>query len=341
MTFFEKKIGEISLADLPWRRTRDPYRIWVSEIFLQQTQVSRVIFFYERFLQRFPTLFDLAQSDWENFLPFFRGLGFYSRGRNMLKAAKIIHEKYNGIFPRDFAELQTLPGIGKYTAAAILSFAFDEKIPAIDTNLERVFSRFFGISQKSVPQKSTEIFQKSQNSTFLNHAIMDLGREICTARRAYCDQCPLAEKCDFLQSGKETEYQKGKIGTISLQKNLLEVAIACIRKNEKYLIGKCSEQKGEKWEFIGGKRNTGEDWRHAVKREVWEEIGVEVSVRPYFFEEISQGKRLRFFRCQILRGEPKATEHQELQWISANDFEKYDFPQTNLAAIERLKKMRS
>lgn len=345
MTFFEKGLGTLELADLPWRKTKDPYCIWVSEIFLQQTQVSRVIFYYERFLARFPTVFALAESDWETFLPFFRGLGFYSRGKNMLSAAQQIVKQHNGIFPRDMVALQKLPGIGKYTAAAILSFAFDEPIPALDTNLNRVFLRFFGIPSASISQKAEAIFSTSQHPSLLNHALMDLGREICPSKMPRCEICPLSEKCDFLNSGKKEAFvsalKNGRIGKVSLKKNLIEVGVACIRKDGKYLIGKCGARKGQKWEFVGGKREPGEDWRAAVKREVWEEIGVEVSVRPHFFENISGGKRLRFFRCQILRGEPVATEHSELRWVSAEEFSEYDFPKTNHAALERLKKMRS
>jgi len=333
--FFQKTILAFSPADFPWRKTRDPYRIWVSEIFLQQTQVARVKKFYARFLQKFPDIFALAAADWESFLPVFRGLGFYSRGKNMLKTAKIIAKNFSGQFPRDFSALKKLPGIGDYTAAAILSFAFDEKMPALDTNLKRVFARFFG--ENFDPKK---YFSKIQNPALFNHLLMDFGREKCAAKNPKCEKCPLAEKCDFLKSGKKDAFLKKsadkKIGKTATKK-AIEVAAAVIRDGERFLIAK----KGDIWEFVGGKRERGESWRAAVKREVFEEIGVEVSVRPAFFEHISGDLKIRFFRCQILRGTPKKTEHDKLQWILAADFQKFPMRKTNAPAILKLQKMRN
>lgn len=352
--------------DLPWRKTNDPYAIWVSEIMLQQTQVSRVVEYYTRFLERFPKVEALAQGEWEEVLPYWRGLGFYSRGKNMLKTAKKIVEKYNGIFPQNEKELQKLPGIGPYTAAAICSFAYKKAIPALDTNLIRVFQRYFGCTEKGVEprakalflaadsfgkNKSSSIFpSQERGGSFLNHALMDLGASICTSRKVKCEMCPLQEQCHFTNSGQKEKWEKmllkTKAGKIVTSKKIpMEVAVACIHHNGKYLVCKRPAEKGGLWEFPGGKREKGEDWRHCLKREIMEELGVEISARPYFFEEVwEEGDyfwRLRFARCQILHGNITLREHADAKWVNAAELLMMkDFPKANKNAVFRLMKMK-
>jgi A/G-specific adenine glycosylase len=335
--------------DLPWRKTEDPYNIWVSEVMLQQTQVSRVIDYYARFLNKFPTVHHLAKAEWDDFLPVWRGLGFYSRGKNMLRTGKIVAEKYAGVFPQSKKELESLPGIGPYTASAILSFAHKKPEPAIDTNLLRVFQRVFGCTEKGVLPRSKELFLSVKDGHRLNHAIMDIGSQICKGRKVLCEQCPLQAECHFLQSGKKEEWEQSLVaGKIGVQKKSnkipMEVAAACIHKNGKYLIAKRPKEKGGNWEFPGGKREKGEDWRHCLKREIHEELGVEISARPHFFEETwEEGDyfwRLRFSRCQILKGEPKAHEHAQLKWVKPEELLEYDFPVANRNALEQLMKMK-
>ena len=184
---------------LPWRKSRiTAYEVWVSEIMLQQTQVSRVIGYYDRFLGRFPTVRELAKASWEDFLPYYAGLGYYARGRNMLKAAKAIVDEYGGKFPKDVKELQKLPGVGPYTAAAIMSFAYGENAIAWDTNLRRVVGRFFfGSKRADIPFASfEETFRLSAKE--LNGALMDFGSAICVARPK-CGACPLRVRCQYFR----------------------------------------------------------------------------------------------------------------------------------------------
>lgn len=336
---------------LPWRDTPDPYCIWISEIMLQQTQVSRVIDYYTRFLERFPTLESLANAEWEDLLPVWKGLGYYSRGKNLLKTARILIEQYDGNFPQTRVELQKLPGIGSYTSAALMSFAFGKPEPALDTNLLRIFQRFFGCTEKGVSSRAKALYEMAnEHAPLLNHAFMDLGSELCGSRRVRCEECPLAQQCHFLSSGKKEEWESSlasaSVGKkIPIRKTALEVGAACIRHNGKYLIAKRSPEKGGNWEFPGGKREKGEDWRHTVQREVREELGIEISVRPHFFEEMWEEKeffwRIRFFRCQILSGEPFSHEHVELRWVFPQELFQYDFPSANAKAIERLVAMRA
>jgi A/G-specific adenine glycosylase len=157
---------ELNKRVLPWRKVGiSPYSVWVSEIMLQQTQVSRGIVFYERFLKKFPTVRKLAQADWEEFLPYYEGLGYYNRGRNMLKTAKIIMSDFGGEFPKDKAALMKLPGIGEYTASAVLSFAFDLPHVAFDTNFKKLFG---------TRERAEKAFKKSGvSSSVFNSAVMD------------------------------------------------------------------------------------------------------------------------------------------------------------------------
>ncbi len=335
---------------LPWRNTADPYKIWVSEVMLQQTQVSRVVDYYQRFLRKFPTVSDLAETTWEEMLPYWRGLGFYSRGKNMLRTAQEVVQLHDAKFPNDYEALQKLPGIGPYTAAAIVSFAYQQPVPAIDTNLQRVLGRVFGCTHKGVVPRATALFASADKRGYeLNHALMDLGSTLCMGRKVHCESCPIAARCHFFTSGKKEEWEHSllRAGGIRQQKSTkipMEVAVACIHRDGKYLIAKRPAEKGGNWEFPGGKREKGEDWRHALKREIQEELGVEISARPHFFEKTwEEGEylwRLRFARCQILHGEPIAHEHSDLQWVSPEQLFEYGFPIANKEAVEALKKMR-
>lgn len=195
--------------DLPWRNTRDPYPIWISEIILQQTRVAQGLEYYHRFLQRFPTLKDLAQASEDEVLLMWQGLGYYSRARNIHQAAKSILADHKGIFPKDYASVIKLKGIGEYTASAICSFAFGQAHMAIDGNAYRVFSRFFAVDlpidlpagQKIIKELALGVFDPKRPDLF-NQAVMDLGSGICTPRQAKCEDCPLQQDCLAWLSGK-------------------------------------------------------------------------------------------------------------------------------------------
>ena len=196
--------------DLPWRQTYDPYAIWVSEIMLQQTRVETVKDFYRRFLENFPDVETLATATEADVLKLWEGLGYYSRARNMQKAAKLMVTEYQGAFPSHYSELCALPGIGAYTAGAIASIAFGEAVPAIDGNVKRVSSRLFGIrenidspaSQKIIVTNLMESLPENDAANF-NQAMMELGDTICTPRAPSCEQCPLDRDCDAFEEGDQ------------------------------------------------------------------------------------------------------------------------------------------
>ncbi|MBR1586030.1 MAG: A/G-specific adenine glycosylase [Clostridia bacterium] len=193
---------------LPFRGTKDPYRIWVSEIMLQQTRTETVGAYYQRFLARFPDVFSLAQAPEQDVLKCWEGLGYYSRARNLHKAAKAVVERYQGVFPADIDALRALPGVGDYTAAAVGSIAFDLPAPAMDGNLTRVLSRFHGVRQDvgipSVKRQLSELARQDMLAVRcgdFNQALMDLGATVCTPGTPDCESCPLRPLCDACQAG--------------------------------------------------------------------------------------------------------------------------------------------
>ncbi|MFK7817113.1 MAG: A/G-specific adenine glycosylase [Planctomycetaceae bacterium] len=188
--------------DLPWRRTHDPYRIWISEIMLQQTTVAAVIPYYERFLHRFPDVRSLADADEQDVLKLWEGLGYYSRARNIHKTAKCLVAERNGAFPETADELQKLPGIGRYTAGAIASFAFDTPAPIVEANTLRLYCRLLGFDGDPRSKQGQELLwafaerclPRKQPGT-LNQGLMELGGTLCSVKEPQCSDCPLRTCC--------------------------------------------------------------------------------------------------------------------------------------------------
>ena len=189
--------------DLPWRRTRDPYRVLVSELMLQQTQVSRVVDYYERFLERFPTLDHVAEAPQRKVLASWEGLGYYARARNLHSLARLV-TRDGGPLPSDPVTLRTLPGIGAYTAGAVASFAYERRAPLVDTNVARVLHRAFAptLDPKSTEaqrlgwQLAEQLLPRTGRASWAhNQALMELGALVCTARTRHCERCPVARLC--------------------------------------------------------------------------------------------------------------------------------------------------
>lgn len=202
---------EKSARNLPWRQTRDPYSIWISEVMLQQTQVATVLPYYERFLSRFPTIDRLAESEEPDVLSHWSGLGYYSRARNLLKGARHLAVQYGGKFPLSRDELLSTPGIGPYTAGAILSIAFDLPVPLVDGNVQRVFARYLGeprpIEERDVQKRFWAVAEEwvglSRSPRLFNQALMELGATICTKGAPRCDACPIRKGCVAHRAGTQ------------------------------------------------------------------------------------------------------------------------------------------
>jgi A/G-specific adenine glycosylase len=241
--------------DLPWRKKKTPYRIWVSEIMLQQTQVATVIDYYRRFMKRFPNVKSLASAEQEDVLKLWEGLGYYRRARQMHAAAQVVVEQFSGQFPTDFDSVLALPGIGRYTAGAILSISQDQKLPILEGNTIRVFARLLAMRddpRTTANQKELWAFSESllpaKRAGDFNQSLMELGSEICKPRSPLCQQCPIASHCPTFAngwhesipaSGKKVKYEDLKEAVVLVGKPSIDHA------NPKFLIRKCV--KGERW----------------------------------------------------------------------------------------------
>jgi A/G-specific adenine glycosylase len=241
--------------DLPWRCTRDPYRIWLSEIMLQQTGVTTVIPYYLRFLERFPTVNALAEASIDEVIALWAGLGYYSRARHLHAAAGVVVEKFGGTFPAQLEELMDLPGIGRSTAGAILSIAFDRKAPILDGNVRRVLIRLFAITdpprspavEKRLWQRAAELTPADRPHDYAQ-AIMDLGATVCTPRRPDCPACPLAEICRARQLGLAEQLPAPQA---KKQVPLVRQVALLLEMKEHFLVGRrpLKGMLGGLWEF--------------------------------------------------------------------------------------------
>ena len=228
---------DINKRNLPWRLTKDPYKIWLSEVMLQQTKVSTVIPYYENWIRKFPTVDSVAKVNIDEALKMWEGLGYYKRCRNFHSAAKIIVSKHNGMIPDSYNILLSLPGVGNYVASAILSIAFNKKFAAIDTNLNRVISRILGIKKltkwnKNRINKYATLLVEHQRPGDVNQALMDIGSQLCTTKKALCSSCPNQNICKAFQSSNPLQFpqilakkpprlKKFVAGYISLNKNII------------------------------------------------------------------------------------------------------------------------
>ncbi|HEY0767368.1 MAG TPA: A/G-specific adenine glycosylase [Steroidobacteraceae bacterium] len=203
---------------LPWQQGRTPYRVWVSEIMLQQTQVTTVVPYYQRFLERFPDVHSLAAAPVDEVLHLWSGLGYYARARNLHRAAVRIREEHGGVVPEKFAELAALPGIGRSTAGAILALALGERFPILDGNVRRVLARYFGVAGNSANRTLAQrLWQLSERCTppsevrEYTQAIMDLGATVCVRRKPLCSHCPLSQRCIARRTGRQHELPAPRV----------------------------------------------------------------------------------------------------------------------------------
>lgn len=235
--------------DLPWRRSRDPYRVWVSEIMLQQTQVATVIPYYERFLASFPDAPTLASAPEQDVLRHWEGLGYYRRARHLHAAARAIVSEHDGRFPRDIESVRRLPGIGRYTAGAILSIAHDDRHPILEANTQRLYCRLLAYADdptttaagKILWQFATDLLPTRQSGAF-NQALMEIGSLICTPRNPRCGECPLKALCPTHAAGRQDEIPAA--GRKMQYEEITETAVV-VRRGDQVLVRQCGV--GERW----------------------------------------------------------------------------------------------
>ncbi|MBN1202634.1 MAG: A/G-specific adenine glycosylase [Anaerolineae bacterium] len=335
-------------ADLPWRRTKDPYAIWLSEIMLQQTQVTTVIGYYQRFITRFPTVEALATAPLDDVLKLWEGLGYYSRAQNLHRAAQMVVERHGGAFPANQKELLNLPGVGRYTAGAVASLAFGLDEPVLDGNVIRVLTRLFDIDDV-VGQTATKNMLWNLVARLLpagragvwNEGLMELGRRICTPTSPDCDACPLADHCAARQLGNQHERP------VKLPRSKTphyDVTAAVIRHADgRLLIAQRPHDGmlGGLWEFPGGKRQPGESLPDCLRREIREELDIEIAVGEQIGTVRHAYSHFRItlyaYACEYLAGEPQATECADWAWVEPGDLDNYAFPVTDQKIIGMLR----
>jgi A/G-specific adenine glycosylase len=322
--------------DLPWRRTRDPYPIWVSETMLQQTTVVAVIPYYERFLAAFPTVHALAAADVHDVLKLWEGLGYYSRGRNLHRAAQVIVNDYGGQFPDDVAGLQALPGIGRYTAGAIASFSRDVRAPIVEANTLRLYARLLGFAGD--PRSSTgqallwnfaaQLLPRRECGR-VNQALMELGATVCRPTDPDCAACPLSRDCLALRDGTQAQIPAPKPRPAVTQ--VVEAAIA-VRRQGRYLLRQRGpdERWAGLWDFPRFELATGD---HAVqdspplRRRLVSELagltGLSAEIGELITEIHHSVTRFRIrllcFEATHLRGAIRSTG-SECRWVRPGEF---------------------
>ena len=320
---------------LPWRGHPDPYAVWVSEIMLQQTRVETVIPYFERWMQRFPTIQALAEASQQEVLQTWEGLGYYSRARNLHKAAQKLVTEYGGALPQSRQELEKLPGIGRYTAGAIASMAFGQDEAALDGNIRRVLSRLFAMRLPArSPQGEKRLWGLAEENLppgragDFNQALMDLGTAICTPQRPACLVCPLAELCQARAEGIQEELPVLEVKTPVPH---ITVTAAIIQLDGKVLLARRPSHGllGGMWEFPGGKQEPGEDLPEALRREIREELAAEILVgEPFgiYNHAYTHFKvTLHAFLCKLAGDAcPTPLEASEIRWVTLPELG--DFP---------------
>ena len=313
--------------DLPWRKTKDPYAIWVSEIMLQQTQVATVIRYYHRFLDTFPTVQALSRAPLNHVLKVWEGMGYYARARSLLLAAQTVVEQCGGRIPVSHQELWSLPGIGRSTAGAILNIAHLQRHPILDGNVKRILIRYFCIQANPKEKKTDEtLWQLAEQILPLSRidiftqAIMDLGALICLPKTPKCSLCPVQSGCHA--------YQKGMQNKLPLRPAPKKVphfdhVAAVLQNGNKVLIKKRPENGllGGLWEFPGGRVTNGRDFNKIIEKE----IGRKVTLTSWFdmkhaFTHFTM--RLHLFRGKIR----KINMPHTFQWVMIDQLFQYPFP---------------
>ncbi len=335
-----------TMRALPWRRRSTPYRVLVAEVMLQQTQVERVAQYFRRWMRRFPSIKALAAAPLDEVLKQWEGLGYYTRARNLRKAARLIVEKHHGRVPRRLETLQKLPGIGRYTAGAVLSIACNMSVPVLDGNVARVLCRVFAIRRdptkadtKKLLWTLAEALIPDGDARDFNQALMEHGALVCTPQSPGCAECCVRALCNAYSRDlqKKLPVKARRPKTIKH-----DIGVAVIRERGRYLIQQRPDGAllAGLWEFPGGKRHPGESIAACIRRELDEELGIEVEVGDKLCEVSHTYTHYRVTLhvhwCRIVRGRPTPLYAQQLRWARPADFTKYTFPAANLRIIKEL-----
>ncbi len=327
--------------DLPWRRTKDPYAIWVAETMLQQTQVRTVLPYYRRFMRAVSTISSLDRAPMEKILALWSGLGYYRRARQLKKASRTLMEQHGGKIPRDFASLSALPGIGPYTAGAIMSIAFNQRYPALDGNARRVVSRLFGVSsEKELREIARRLVSPSRPGAF-NQALMEIGATLCLPQRPRCPRCPIARSCDAL---KFDRFQSEAPFPAKRKIQRVEWPLVVLEREKKILLRRrpAGGLLGGLWEIPGGERKKRETLKSALLRHLngsGERMGP--CLRIGEIRHSITHRRIRapiFFSSCSKKSSRASLSYREWRWVSLSALRRYPLSSLTLKAVRMVAK---
>jgi A/G-specific adenine glycosylase len=324
---------------LPWRKTSNPYHVWVSEVMLQQTQVNTVIPYYLKFIRRFPDVQTLARADLRQVLKAWEGLGYYARARNLHRAANMVAIEFQGDIPDTAEAFQRLPGVGAYIASAVQSIAFNHPLPVVDGNVKRVLARLFEIDTpingSGTPKaffKFAECLIDMKQPGKFNQAIMELGAMICRPKRPDCAICPVRSSCKAQKNQKIEDFPV-RLKSKSVPE--YHVSVGVVRRNGRVLITQRSPEGllGGLWEFPGGRIRRKERPEQACIRELKEEVNLKAKIdtpvtqirHAYSHFKI----RMDVFLCGYVSGKVRLNGPVDYRWISPKEIGKYPFPRAN------------
>ena len=332
--------------DLPWRQTRDPYAIWVSEIMLQQTQVKTIVPYFDRWMLQFPTMQALAKADLQSVLKAWEGLGYYARARNLHQAAQNIVHQHDGAFPTELGAVLALSGIGRTTAGGILSAAFNQPLAILDGNVKRVLARLVALevpTVKALPRlwKLSQDLVDPQRGRDFNQAFMDLGATVCTPHSPACLVCPWQGHCQAYNLGTQSQIPMTETRAPVPHK---QIGVAVIWNDRGQILidrRKPEGLLGGLWEFPGGKVELGETIKACIHREIQEELGIEIAVgdRLIVVDHAYTHFRvtLNVHHCRHLSGDPQAIACDEIRWVTLAELDQFPFPKANLQIIAALR----
>ena len=335
--------------DLPWRNATDPYPVWISEVMLQQTQVQTVIPYYLKFLERFPSIAALAEADINAVLRLWAGLGYYSRARNLQKSAQIIVKQFGGRFPQNYTDILALPGIGRYTAAAIVSIAFGQTYAVLDGNVSRVLARLLSLSgdpKSSVVQNrlwaaAQQLLPPTRPGDF-NQAIMELGATVCSPRQPRCLLCPWTRQCRARRQGRqELLPEKAR----QERPRRLRQAAVVIQHRGRFLVVRRAGQRLLEgfWEFPSVELRQKGGAAKRVTRLAGETFGFSVeSVKPLITVKHSITTRrieLQVFRAELAVGVSSKVDDPDCRWVRLKDMGQYPFASASQRIVEELNRV--
>ena len=329
---------------LPWRETSDPYKIWISEIMLQQTTVNAVVPYYCKWIKIFPTVKNVAKAPLQKILRTWQGLGYYTRAKNIYKSSKIICDVHGGRIPDDPLKLRKLPGFGSYTVGAVLSIAFDKRHAIIDANVRRVVMRILAIEGHANMLQDSKILvflekeMPKKNLRTFNQALMELGALLCRNREPLCLTCPVKTHCRGYKKGIQKIILKPKKRVV---KNI-DVAIGILKRRDKYFIQK-RPSKGllaDLWEFPGGKTEKGEPLSRTLRRELKEDLDIDITSSRHLMNVRHFYTQFRVnLHVSLCESSAYPRLHKNRKWATLKELRKYPMPSGSAKIVERLSEM--